>query len=588
MKTSRNILIDAIKGVAITVVALYHFDEILPYGYLGVDVFFVIGGYFLLKQLDKQMQDNCFNYWKYIWGKVARLWPLIIISASISFLIGYFVMLPDDFENLSESIVASSFFLNNVLQCITTKDYWDIVNQYKPLMHFWYVGVLMKIYIILPPLYVLITHRIKRKRKGLFFSTIVTSSISLVMFLLPIFSAAWKFYYFPFRLFEVTLGGTVALVNIKINNKERRVVLFFALLSLAVMLCTRKAIVCPTFMLISTVLCSVVLVWVCSMEDCDDFAGKRIIRIGASIGKCSYSIYIWHQIIIAFLFYSVFPEKNVISFLVFLVLTILVSFVSYRCFEIPIEKLIKKEITERIVIGLTGSVAIVICILAFYVYCNAGVVRDVPELNITKELAHRHMHSEYCDRPYSWDIDFSDDNKTHVLVIGNSFARDWANVLYEYDEGKKNLVISYIFYSEEYSDSNLMSYMERIESADFVFLSKFGGTDSITIIPPEKMYLIGNKNYGTSNGIIYSRRFTHDYYSQTVEISEDLIEENIVDYEKYKEHYIDLMTPVMISSNRVRCFTDDNKYISQDCRHLTQAGARYYARIMCLDKLFMY
>ncbi len=53
------------------------------------------------------------------------------------------MMLPDDFENTAQSIVATNFFGNNVLQSITTKNYWDVVNEYKPLMHTWYVGLIM-------------------------------------------------------------------------------------------------------------------------------------------------------------------------------------------------------------------------------------------------------------------------------------------------------------------------------------------------------------------------------------------------------------------------------------------------------------
>lgn len=33
----------------------------------------------------------------------------------------------------------------------------------------------------------------------------------------------------------------------------------------------------------------------------------------------------------------------------------------------------------------------------------------------------------------------------------------------------------------------------------------------------------------------------------------------------------------------VRVFTDDHYFISQDCRHLTQYGAQYYARIIDLS-----
>ena len=49
---------------------------------------------------------------------------------------------------------------------------------------------------------------------------------------------------------------------------------------------------------------------------------------------------------------------------------------------------------------------------------------------------------------------------------------------------------------------------------------------------------------------------------------------------------LDMMLPVMIDDKHVKVFTDDGKFISQDCRHLTQAGAQYYAKILELDKLF--
>lgn len=73
----------------------------------------------------------------------------------VSLAVGYFTMLPDDFENLGEPAVASSAFLNNILCAITTKDYWNLGNNYKPLMHLWYAGVLTQSYIVLTVLFVI-------------------------------------------------------------------------------------------------------------------------------------------------------------------------------------------------------------------------------------------------------------------------------------------------------------------------------------------------------------------------------------------------------------------------------------------------
>ena len=149
--SQRNQVIDAMKGLAIIAVVIYHFGgNYLPFGYLGVDIFFVIGGYLLIKKMQDQLNKGEFHYWRFLFRKIVRLWPLVVMISCLSLLAGYFLMLPDDYENLAESVVASNIFSNNILLCITTGNYWDVLNFYKPLMHLWYVGVLMQAYIVLP------------------------------------------------------------------------------------------------------------------------------------------------------------------------------------------------------------------------------------------------------------------------------------------------------------------------------------------------------------------------------------------------------------------------------------------------------
>ena len=60
---SRSVILDGLKGIAIIAVFLYHFgSDVLPYGYLGVDVFFVVGGYFLVNQLVNCFERNTYEY----------------------------------------------------------------------------------------------------------------------------------------------------------------------------------------------------------------------------------------------------------------------------------------------------------------------------------------------------------------------------------------------------------------------------------------------------------------------------------------------------------------------------------------------
>ena len=62
MESGRSYRIDALKGIAIIAVVLYHFGGgYLTYGYLGVDIFFVVSGYFMMKSIAKAMQENRFR-----------------------------------------------------------------------------------------------------------------------------------------------------------------------------------------------------------------------------------------------------------------------------------------------------------------------------------------------------------------------------------------------------------------------------------------------------------------------------------------------------------------------------------------------
>lgn len=155
--------IDLLKGIAIITVVLYHIG-ILESGYLGVDVFFVIAGFLTVPSILKKLDGNQFSYVKFLWTRVIRFLPTILIVSAICLIIGYFFWLPDDYENLSESIIASTAFSNNILAAITTKDYWNSVNDYKPLMHMWYLGILMEFYLIFPVIAIILKKAFLKKQ----------------------------------------------------------------------------------------------------------------------------------------------------------------------------------------------------------------------------------------------------------------------------------------------------------------------------------------------------------------------------------------------------------------------------------------
>ena len=85
---SRNIVLDVFKGLAILSVILYH-AKILTYGYLGVDIFFVIGGYLITKSIISSIEKGKFSYFDFVSRRLVRLWPLAIIISMIQSLLKF-------------------------------------------------------------------------------------------------------------------------------------------------------------------------------------------------------------------------------------------------------------------------------------------------------------------------------------------------------------------------------------------------------------------------------------------------------------------------------------------------------------------
>lgn len=230
---TRNIDLDALKGIAIVAVILYHLG-ILPFGYLGVDIFLVINGYFITHSMLYQFNQKKFSYTDYLKKKLVRLWPLIILASLLSLFIGYFAMLPDDYENLSQSVVASSFFANNILSAITT-NYWDVATSYKPLMHMWYVGIIVQCYVIFP----LIVWGIAKCRKNTGLWLLIALAITFAaLYFFPFFNATQKFYFLPFRLFEFLIGAVVAAYISDVKYIKSFRPLYILSTILLVVLCT--------------------------------------------------------------------------------------------------------------------------------------------------------------------------------------------------------------------------------------------------------------------------------------------------------------------------------------------------------------
>ena len=588
--------LDLLKGISIIVVILYHIG-ILATGYLGVDAFFVINGFLVIPPLISQIDnDNQFSYLNYVKKRIMRLWPLCLLAAFVSLLIGICGMLPDDLENLSHSAIATTALSQNILSAITTGNYWDVVNEYKPLMHFWYIGILVEFYILFP-LIMLILKWISRRTKVAYkvLSTTVICILLISSFLLyinPEIVATSKFYYLPFRLFEILAGGLVGILisllgtpKVKLSSIVGGVSILFltAIMVGSIYLPSELQRISPVsgqvselYYIPQSVLLVLVVVLTCILLIFKvDLPKNPISKVIVNIGKMSFSIFVWHQLLLAFYRYFISERFNISIIILIILLTLGLSLLSYNYIENKI-----KNTWASFRVCVLG--AIIIIIPSLYIHFNAGVIRDVPELQLKFGEGRSGIFAEYCDRIYDYDRDFSSDDKIKVLVEGISFGRDFANVLLESVMADK-IELSYIFVHDE-------KFKDRYSNCDYLFTFKDKQDvpnyvwdylkSSSTVIG------LGPKNFGVCNGVIYQKRHNDDYYLTTTTIHPNFYMLN----ENWKtswgeDNYIDFIDLSTAKDGNITVFYQ-GEFISQDCRHLTEAGAKFFANHIDWNTIF--
>lgn len=585
MPTQRISYLDALKGIAIIAVILYHVGYV-KFGYLGVDVFLVIAGYLSIHGMSSVIAGNGGgnSYLSYIIKRLSRLWPVLLVASVASIVWGYFWMLPDDYENLVETVVASDLFANNILQCITTRNYWDVVNEFKPLMHTWYLGVLFQFYLVMP-LLLLLGKKCFPKAENIIERVVgIVTVCSLLLFLLTCFRQEQKFYYLPFRFFEMGMGCWLALVQQKIGAVKDSLYHLFVggalLLLLLLLIFVDVDLLAADSKLLLVVLLTLVMLVLMPVVDRSKLRGITSNPVLVFLGKSCFSIFIWHQIVLAFMRYSFSDKFGLENFIIFLVITMGLSSITYFLVE---KKMMHKFKPSHLVM-VSAAICCLCIISSLCIYMRAGVMKDIPELDIHKDNVHRGMHAEYCDRGYLYDKDFKEKNKKHWLVVGDSFGRDFVNVLVEMGI-MDSVEVSYIF------TSNLEQKKYRIPQADRIFYAmsvfpkedgviKFDNIMSQYHIDGSKWNIIGSKNFGVSCGQVYRHHGEPGYTQLCMEIDPIYFSFNAYMKKQWGEKYIDMVSPVAVGNDCVKVFSDKGKIISQDCRHLTKGGAQYYAKLL--------
>jgi peptidoglycan/LPS O-acetylase OafA/YrhL len=198
--------IDGLRALSILLVVGYHAQPwLVPGGFIGVDVFFVISGFLITRIILGEVKAETFSPTAFYARRVRRIFPALVVVLAVTYLIGWFVLLPDGFSLLGKSIAAGVGFVSNLFQ-LTQLGYFAPDAAENPLVHLWSLGIEEQFYIFWPPILWLLSGS-KRRRLWLAAIAAVSFGVSLMIFF---GYKEWSFYSPIARAWELLAGGIVA------------------------------------------------------------------------------------------------------------------------------------------------------------------------------------------------------------------------------------------------------------------------------------------------------------------------------------------------------------------------------------------
>lgn len=200
--------IDGLRAIAVLLVVIYHaFPALIPGGFVGVDIFFVISGYLITAILKKEMQEGKYSIKEFYRRRIDRLFPSLLIVMYTAFIFGWFTLFADEFMQMGKEIAGGAGFIANIVLYSET-GYFNANSVTKPFLHLWSLGIEEQFYLVFP----VILFFAFRKKLNVTAVVVTLLIISFVLNVISINSNIERTFYLPqYRHWELLAGSLLAI-----------------------------------------------------------------------------------------------------------------------------------------------------------------------------------------------------------------------------------------------------------------------------------------------------------------------------------------------------------------------------------------
>ena len=432
--------IDGLRALAVIPVILFHAGfDFFSGGFVGVDIFFVISGYLITTIIIKELDNNTFSLKNFYERRARRILPALIFVILISTFLSFIFLTESELASYFKSVIATLLFFSNFF-FYKTSPYFRAESDLEPLIHTWSLSIEEQFYIIFPITLVLFYKFFKRYIPLLFIFSFA-SSLFICQFLALKTGGTLNFYFTFSRIWELALGAICAYLityknlSFSILLKNLLSIIGIVIILLSILFFNRQTVY-PSFYTLCPTIGTAFIILFANKET---FIKKILsIKLFVAIGLISYSLYLWHQPLLAFgkVFFDDFSiSKRLISILI----SILLSIFSYYF----IEKIFRDKDKINFKIFFKIGLIITILLISFsYLSMNFFSSKNSTEALLAKLLIKKDAvyFTKMDERQFIKNRIIYENLKPKILVIGSSRVRQISNE--DFDQQVLNLGVS--------------------------------------------------------------------------------------------------------------------------------------------------
>lgn len=342
--------IDGLRAIAVVAVIIFHLSEnVLPGGFVGVDIFFVISGYVVCGSLYHCRWNSLGDFLtQFYFRRMIRILPaLLVMLISTAFVSRMFI--PNSWGSASSIQTGrwALFGLSNFQLVFGTDGYFSVNSAFNPFLHTWSLGVEEQFYLIFPLLFFcqfqLQQSSIARKAAVGLVPALAVISLATCVIESSI-SSEKAYFLLPSRFWELATGVLLCQLHfagrIRITNQWLSKAVTFSglvLICISFLMATESAFPFPWA--IAPVAGTLLCIAGTTQRNHDGLLGHPFMTF---TGRISYSLYLWHWPVIVIMRWTTGIESTG-QIATASLLSVILAFLSWNFVELPFQRLRSRQ-----------------------------------------------------------------------------------------------------------------------------------------------------------------------------------------------------------------------------------------------------